>query len=74
MKLRQIKLKILGMQGLIYRVFIIICNTIFFAVGAKQSLEKYGAIITSLIWNSINMALYFIYHYIYARLFKIGKE
>ncbi|MFX0084285.1 MAG: adenylyl-sulfate kinase [Candidatus Hodarchaeota archaeon] len=71
MKIRKIRIKILGSQGIIYRIFIIICNAIFFAVGAKQAMQKYGPIGTSLIWNSINMCLYFLYHCIFSKLFSL---
>ena len=74
MKLRKIRKSILAGQGIIYRIFIIICNTIFFAVGAKTAMEKYGALGASLIWNGINMTLYFIYHYFWARIFKLGEQ
>jgi len=74
MKLRKIKIKILGLQGIIYRIFIIICNALFFAIGAKQAMEKYGALGASLIWNSINMSLYFLYHYFWAKVFKLGEK
>jgi len=74
MKFRKIRTKILGTQGIIYRIFIIICNAIFFAVGAKQTMQKYGAIGASLIWNSINMALYFLYHGIFAKLFSLEVQ
>lgn len=74
MKFREIKVKLLGIQGIIYRVFIIICNAIFFTFGAKEAMEKYGAIGASLIWQSINMCLYFFYHYFWAKLFELGKK
>ena len=73
-KWRPIKLKTLGIQGVIYRVFVVFVNAIFFMVGAKQSMEQYGAIGTSLIWGSINMTLYYLYHYVFLRLFKIGAS
>ena len=74
MKLRKIRKKILVTQGILYRIFIIICNAIFFAVGAKTAMEKYGALGASLIWNSINVILYFMYHYFWGRIFKLGKN
>jgi len=74
MRKRKIRPKILGSQGIIYRIFIIICNAIFFKVGAKQALEHYGALGASLIWNSINMALYFLYHSIFVKLFSLEVQ
>lgn len=70
-KIRTIRL--LG-SGLIYRCFIIFCNAIFFATGLKPSLEKWGIFGASLCWNIINMCLYYLYHYIFLKMFKIGKE
>ena len=71
---RPIKLKTLGIQGIVYRIFVVFVNAIFFMVGAKQSMQQYGAIGTSLIWGSINMTLYYLYHYVFLRLFKIGAS
>ena len=74
MKFRRIRPKVLGWQGIVYRIFIILCNAAFFKMGARQAMDKFGAIGASLIWNSINVTLYFIYHYIYARMFKLGED
>lgn len=70
MHLRSIRLKILAWQGIIYRVFIICCNTAFFWILTG---EFKIAISVSLAWNAINMGLYYLYHYSFARLFKLGK-
>jgi len=70
MKLRKIKIKVLTLQGIIYRIFIICCNTIFFRVITG---EWKLAIKGSLLWNSINVTLYYLYHYFWAKLFKLGK-
>ena len=74
MQLRKIRSKVLAYQGIVYRIFIILCNAVFFKIGAKQAMQNFGAIGASLIWNSINMTLYFLYHYWWARLFKLGME
>ena len=82
MKLRKIRIGILGIQGLLYRVFIICCNTAFFFTGIKV-IPMFGettffealkyALGASLAWNIINTFLYYLFHYIWARLFKLGK-
>ena len=73
-KLRNIKTGLLLESGAIYRIFVICVNAVFFWLGAKRAMEHYGPIGASLIWNAINMGLYYLYHYWFARLFKIGKE
>ena len=74
MKLRKIKIKLLAVQGIIYRIIVILINALFFAIGAKEAMERYGALGASLIWNSINMTLYYLYHYVFLRLFKFGEK
>ena len=74
MKLRKIKIKLLAVQGIIYRIIVILINALFFAIGAKEAMERYGALGASLIWNSINMTLYYLYHYIFLKLFKFGEK
>ena len=83
MKLRKIRIEILAVQGIIYRCFIIFCNTLFFFFGIKGThllgdttfwqAMKY-ALGVSLTWNVINTILYYTYHYIWARIFKLGKN
>ena len=68
MKIRKIRTKILGCQGIIYRIVIIFCNTIFFRIITGQWML---AIKGSLLWNSINMCLYFLYHGVFAKLFSL---
>jgi hypothetical protein len=82
MHLRKIRLGVLGVQGLVYRCFIIGCNTIFFLIGIKSTnilgdvsflvALKY-AFGTSIAWNLINTCLYYTYHYFWSRIFKLGK-
>ena len=72
MKWRKIKLELLAIQGIIYRAIVIIFTTIFFVTGLEQTVQKYGAIGASLIWSSINMTLYYLYHFVFLKLFKMG--
>jgi len=74
MKLKKINKKTFSWQGIAYRIFVIGVNAIFFKVGAKQAMQQYGAIGASLIWNSINMILYFLYHGVFLRLFSLRIE
>ena len=71
MKRRKINKKIFSWQGITYRIFVIGVNALFFKIGAKQAMENFGALGASLIWNSINMALYFLYHGIFLNLFSL---
>lgn len=68
---RKIRLRILFGQGFSYRLFIVCCNTAFFLI-LFGSIE--GAFKLSITWNVINVCLYFIFHYIWARVFKLGKN
>jgi len=70
-KLRQIKVPLLGVSGIVYRIHIIIVQSIFFWAITGSWRWALG---TSLIWNVINTFLYYNYHYWFARLFKINKD
>ena len=71
MHLRSIRLKILVWQGAGYRIFIVISEIGFlWLVTGKLTF----AVSVSIIWNAINMGLYYLYHYLFARLFKLGKR
>lgn len=71
-KLRKINLKRLLFSGIIYRVFVIFCNALFFWIGIEYLLLEYGAFLSAVIWNLINMTLYYLYHYWFLRFFKMG--
>ena len=71
MKRRKINKKTFSWQGIVYRIFVICINALFFKIGAKQAMQNFGALGASLIWNSINMALYFFYHGIFLKLFSL---
>lgn len=68
---RQIKTNRLIKSGLVYRLFIICCQTIFFWIITGNFKLAIG---TSVAWNCINMCLYYLYHYTFLRMFKIGKN
>ena len=70
---RKINVKRLMGGGLVYRFFIVICNAMFFATGLKPILNKVGPIGASLCWNAINMCLYYLYHYAFLSLFRMGE-
>jgi hypothetical protein len=71
MKWRRIRIKILLSQGILYRCFIIACNFLFFFIIMKDTGK---ALKFSISWNIINMILYYTFHYVWARIFKLGKE
>jgi len=68
---RRINKKTFSWQGITYRIFVICVNALFFKIGAKQAMAQFGALGASLIWNTINMALYFFYHGIFLKLFSV---
>ena len=74
MKFRKVKNKLLLKSGIVYRIIVICANALFFQLGVRAAITKFGAIGASLIWNTINMCLYYLYHFTFAKLFKIGRE
>ncbi len=74
MKLRKIKIKLLAWQGLVYRVLVIGVSALFLALGIEQIIVRFGVVGTALIWGVINMVLYYLYHYVFLRLFKFGEK
>jgi hypothetical protein len=68
---RKIKVGLLVVQGIVYRLFIIGCNFLFFYLIMRQVDQ---ALKFSLGWNVINICLYYSFHFIWAKLFKLGKE
>jgi len=76
-KLRKIKVKLLGASGIVYRIHIIIIQSCFWYVffGVMKGVWEWKwAISSSIAWNILNTCLYYNYHYWFARLFKLGKE
>ena len=53
---------------------IICCNAVFFAVGLEPALKQFGIFGAAVCWNIINMCLYYLYHYWFLRLFRMGNE
>ena len=74
MKPRKINKKTFSWQGFSYRFFVICVNTLFFKFGAKEAMNNFGAFGASLIWNAINMALYFLYHGLFLKLFSLEVQ
>jgi len=71
LKSRPIKLWLIGLNGLFYRLFVISCQSVFFYI--LQGSWKW-AVGTSIVWNIINMCLYYTWHISFAKLFKVGKD
>lgn len=71
MKLRKIRTGLLLKSAFCYRIFIIIMQSIFWWIWTRK-LKL--AVSMSIIWNICNMGLYFSYHYIFARMFRLGKK
>jgi uncharacterized membrane protein len=69
--IRKIKFGLLGLSGLVYRIHIIIAQSIFFFLMTGNWRWAIG---TSMVWNLVNTCLYYNYHYWFAKLFKLGKE
>ena len=71
MRLRKINIKLLVESAISYRLFIILAETVFLRILVG---EWQLAIKGSIIWNIINVILYFVYHYTFAVFFKLGEE
>ena len=71
MKLRKIKTKILLLQGLLYRAFVIATETTALWIYTKQFTLALGA---SLAMNVVRMSGYYLFHYVFARIFRMGTK
>ena len=69
--LRKIRVKLLGLSGIVYRLHVILIQSVFFWILTG---DWKWAIGTSLVWNILNTFLYYNYHYWFARIFKIGRD
>lgn len=69
--MRQIRTKRLFLSGIVYRIHVIIAQSLFFFILTG---EWQWAVSTSVIWNLVSTCLYYNYHYWFARLLKLGKE
>jgi len=49
--------------GIIYRVIIILANTLFFKYCYRLK-DKCNPLILAVQWNLINLTIYYVYHYI----------
>jgi len=67
---RKINLDLLLKSGLAYRLFILCAQTLFLWVTTGEFKLAFGA---SVVWNGINLLLYYAYHYMFHRMFKMGK-
>ena len=69
MHIRKVNVKLLLISTITYRVFITAAEVMFlkFLTGSWHL-----AIKGSIIWNILNVILYYIYHYLFAKFFKLG--
>ncbi len=71
MKFRKIRIGLLFQSGIAYRLFVTGVQACFFwAITGEPKL----AVSISIIWNILNMACYYVYHYFFASMFKLGRE
>ena len=69
-RLRSINIKMLGLNGLLYRLHVLVLQFLFFWLVTGNCGWSIGI---STVWSTINMVLYYNWHYWFARLFKIGR-
>jgi hypothetical protein len=67
---RKINLELLLKSGLVYRFFIFCAQTSFLWVITGELKPALGS---SAAWNGINLLLYYVYHYGFYKMFKMGK-
>lgn len=76
-KLRKIRVNKLLMSGILYRIHVIIIQSIFWYIFYGLTIgmwEWKWAISSSILWNIFNTLIYFNWHYWFARVCKLGKE
>jgi len=66
---RKINLELLFKSGLAYRVLIICVQTLFLWVTTGQLKVAFSG---TIVWNGINLLFYYLYHYVFYRMFKMG--
>lgn len=67
---RKINFELLIKSGLVYRVLIIFAQTLFLWATTRQLKV---AISGSIVWNGVNLLIYYLYHYIFYRMYKLGE-
>ena len=66
---RKINLELLFKSGLVYRLLILFAQTLFFGAMTGTLKVAFG---DSVIWNGINLLLYYLYHYLFYKMYKMG--
>lgn len=69
--MRKIRTKRLLVSGLVYRLFIVLVETLTLWIIKGQ--WKW-AIETSMVLNMVSLCAYYVYHYWFARLVKLGMN
>jgi len=69
--MRKINLKLLLAQGVLYRLVVILVYMLFMWVYTGKFVKS---IELSIIWGLINFGIYYIYHYLFLKRFKVGVE
>jgi hypothetical protein len=70
MTFRKINVGLLTWNTLVYRLFVIIEQALFMWVITGEWKFSLGV---SLGWNAVNTVTYWLYHYFFLRMFKVGK-
>ena len=66
---RKINLELLLKSGLVYRLLILFAQTVFFWVMTGELKLAFGS---SIIWNGVNLLLYYVYHYMFYKMYRMG--
>lgn len=72
--MRKIRNGLLVASGIVYRCLVVACTALFFSLGVKPLIEQCGPVGAAVIWGVVNMCIYYAYHFLFAKLFKLGKD
>ena len=68
---RPVRLRLILASGIVYRLFIIAVQSLFFWGLTGRFAWAVG---TSLAWNAVNVACYYLYHILFAKTFAVGRS
>ena len=71
MKLREVRTGLLVKKAITYRIFVLFTQMIFMWLLTKNAAF---AVTASILWNIINTVEYFGFDYVFARIYRVGKN
>jgi len=71
MHFRKIRIRLLALQGVFYRLFVTCFEVVFFWILTGELKIALGI---SVGWNILNICIYYAFHYTWAKTFKLGRD